>query len=442
MRCELLLSLGEAAGAGDRRASQAAFAAAAAIARRLDLPRQLALAAAGYGGRHMHARAGGDARLVPLLEEALSGLDDEDELRPRLLARLAGALRDEPSRDRRAALSAEAVALARKAGDPSALAYALDGRHAAILGPDTAAECLSLGTEVLDLARGMGDLRMTVRGYLDRFIAEVTIGDMHRGMLDLDATMPLVEELRLPTEFWQVYAAQTMIALGGGRLQQAEELMSRWFPLGERAQPEMATSIYWLHRQMLAEFRGGFDEVESALSELAEAYPARPFLRSVLAFVDARLGRNERARRALQELTAGGIAALPFEAEWLYGMSLLADTCVVLGDGEAAGTLYAALEPWGALNAFNHPEGMRGSVFRYLAKLAALLGRPDDAARHFEAAIEMNERMGARPWLAYTQHDYAQLLAERDRPGDRERADELLAEARSTYRELGMREPA
>jgi hypothetical protein len=125
----------------------------------------------------MHARAGGDAQLVPLLEEALSGLDDEDELRPRLLARLAGAFRDEPSRDRRAALSAEAVALARRAGNPSALAYALDGRHAAILGPDTAAECLALGTELLDVALAMGDLKMTVHGHLDRFIAEVTTGD-------------------------------------------------------------------------------------------------------------------------------------------------------------------------------------------------------------------------------------------------------------------------
>ena len=50
----------------------------------------------------------------------------------------------------------------------------------------------------------------------------------------------------------------------------------------------------------------------------------------------------------------------------------------------------------------------------------------------------MNARMGARPWLAHTQHDYARMLLARDQPGDAERALELLAEAVSTYHSLGM----
>ena len=50
----------------------------------------------------------------------------------------------------------------------------------------------------------------------------------------------------------------------------------------------------------------------------------------------------------------------------------------------------------------------------------------------------MNARMGARPWLAHTQDDYARMLRARDEPRDRERARQLLAEAVSTYRALGM----
>jgi len=51
----------------------------------------------------MWARAASDGQLAPLLEEGLAALVEEDvELRARLLARLAGVLRDEPSRDRRA----------------------------------------------------------------------------------------------------------------------------------------------------------------------------------------------------------------------------------------------------------------------------------------------------------------------------------------------------
>ena len=54
-----------------------------------------ARAALGYGGSTGWQRAGDDTRLVPLLEEALRTLgDDGPMLRARLLARLAGALRD------------------------------------------------------------------------------------------------------------------------------------------------------------------------------------------------------------------------------------------------------------------------------------------------------------------------------------------------------------
>ena len=64
--------------------------------------------------------------------------------------------------------------------------------------------------------------------------------------------------------------------------------------------------------------------------------------------------------------------------------------------------------------------------------------RWEDAERHFEAALAMNERMGARPWLAHTQHDYAGMLLARDGPGDTERAGDLLRVSLATCRELGM----
>ena len=46
--------------------------------------------------------------------------------------------------------------------------------------------------------------------------------------------------------------------------------------------------------------------------------------------------------------------------------------------------------------------------------------------------------MGARPWLAHTQNDYARMLHARNGRGDREHAQALLDAARKTYRELGM----
>jgi tetratricopeptide (TPR) repeat protein len=66
------------------------------------------------------------------------------------------------------------------------------------------------------------------------------------------------------------------------------------------------------------------------------------------------------------------------------------------------------------------------------------LRRFEDAEHHFEEALEANERMGARPWLAHTQHDYAQMLVARGSAGDRQRAQQRLKQALTVYRELGM----
>jgi DNA-binding NarL/FixJ family response regulator len=61
------------------------------------------------------------------------------------------------------------------------------------------------------------------------------------------------------------------------------------------------------------------------------------------------------------------------------------------------------------------------------------------AEQHFEEALAMNANMGARPWLAHTQHDYAAMLTARNQPGDAEKAMALLQDAMTSARELGMR---
>ena len=50
----------------------------------------------------------------------------------------------------------------------------------------------------------------------------------------------------------------------------------------------------------------------------------------------------------------------------------------------------------------------------------------------------MSQRIGARPWLAHGQQDYAQVLVSRAAAGDVEKAVELLEASLSTARALGM----
>ena len=75
---------------------------------------------------------------------------------------------------------------------------------------------------------------------------------------------------------------------------------------------------------------------------------------------------------------------------------------------------------------------------RGLGILAGTLGQWDTAAGHFEDALELNERMGTRLWVAHGHFDFALMLLERARPGDRERASELLSTAGASANELEM----
>ena len=202
--------------------------------------------------------------------------------------------------------------------------------------------------------------------------------------------------------------------------------------------PEAAIPIYRLQRYTLCEFRGGLEEVEPAIRDLVAESPARPAFRCLLAHLYAQLGKMQEARRVFEELATDDFAALPFDMEWLLGISLLAETSSLLADTDSAPVLYELLLPWAAFNVANHPEAIRGSVSRYLGILASMLQHFDEAERHFEEALEMNARMGARPWFAHTQRDYALMLLTRNAPGDREKAEQLVSQALATYRELGM----
>ena len=109
----------------------------------------------------------------------------------------------------------------------------------------------------------------------------------------------------------------------------------------------------------------------------------------------------------------------------------------LLGDTGSALVLYRLLLPYAEFNVENAADAFRGSVSRYLGLLASTSGK-SAAARHYEDALMHNAHMGARPWLARTQQDYAQMLHVRNRSGDRERARELAEQAAATFAELGM----
>jgi hypothetical protein len=53
----------------------------------------------------------------------------------------------------------------------------------------------------------------------------------------------------------------------------------------------------------------------------------------------------------------------------------------------------------------------------------------EEAERHFQTALAVHRRMESPHWIALTQLDYADFLADRSDPEDRQRATQLASEA-------------
>ncbi len=438
-RCLLLLALGDAQGrAGDMVAAKETFRRAASIAAANDLPEELSRAALGYGGRFVWLRAGGDRHIVPLLEAALEAVGPADS-RPRakLLARLAGALRDEQSIDRRADLSRQAVLIARRLGEPETLAYTLDS-YAELVWPKDAERWLDTAAEIGRLSSAALDRERVLAAGLHRIVALTALGHMAALDRELEVVTHLAEELRQPAQAWIFMGARTMRSLLAGRFEEAEALIGEGIKLGNRAQNWDAGTMSRIQLFGLRREQGRLSELAATLEQAVDEYPTRPVFRCILANAYLHLDQPDQARAILDVLGSQGFTPLSADIEWFFGHSLLAEVCGRVGHAGWARELYEILAPYASYNVINPPELALGSASRYLGILAATMERYDDACRHFQAALAMNDHMGARPEAAHTACDHAQTLLAMGDDGDRERIRNLLERALATARELDM----
>jgi tetratricopeptide (TPR) repeat protein len=442
-RCDLLLALADAQSrSGDTPGANLTCLEAGELADRLALPERLVRAAAGYGGRMMWEVARGDRHYLSLAERALAVIGEQDSVhRVRLLARLAsGPLRDSSfPPERKASLSREALEMARRIGDTATVAYALVGYITSRHSPEFSREQLRVATELVEVATEAGDQERALEGHESRLLALVEFGEMSDARVELESIAQLAERLRQPAQLWAAIVYRALMALLEGRFVEAESLISEAFELGERPHAWNAAVTFRLQLYVLRREQGRLEEVEGLVRRSVTEYPTYAIWRCVLAHMATELGLEAEAREVFEALAADGFRRLPFDEEWLVSLSLLAEIASALGHAPGAAALYEQLLPWSGRVGVSYPEISTGSVARYLGLLAAMLGRPDDAGRHFEDALEMNRRIGARPWLARTQLDYAAMLLARDGESDAARARQMLESCIETAAVIGMR---
>jgi tetratricopeptide (TPR) repeat protein len=130
-----------------------------------------------------------------------------------------------------------------------------------------------------------------------------------------------------------------------------------------------------------------------------------------------RAGRSDECAVEYASLKAAGFA-LPDDLIWLGATALLVEVCSAEGDVEGAEILYQRLLPFAPRLVVLGYAGIVcfGSVERFLALMAATLGRHADAERHFQRAVEVNRAAGATLPLAHALCDLAAWSSRAGRP--------------------------
>jgi DNA-binding SARP family transcriptional activator len=435
-RCELLVDLGESqVRAGDRAMAWETFREAAAIAARVGDSVSLARAAIGASSRYIQPPGVIDEELIALLEQALEMTEDEQSVvRIRLLARLCGALYYSPGRDRMKDLSAEATALAVRLRTPEAGALAAAARRRAFWSPVYLEQRLSDSTELLTLAREAGDVELALQGHAWLMLDLLERGDADAVDAQIEAFNEGAERLRQPLYLWHAAVWKAMRALLAGRLEEADRLAAEALASGSHG--EAITAPQYFASQMLAIRReqARMEELEQPALEMVRANPDRPAWRAGLITLLTEVGRVQEAQAELDRLAANDFADIPVDGDWMIAITLAADCAAELGDTARAAQLFELMHPYEHANVVIGVGAVcLGSAAQYLGRLAATLGRREQAARLLEHALAANARLNAPVRVAHTQIDYARLLG----PGD-PRSVELLDAAAETATSLEL----
>jgi tetratricopeptide (TPR) repeat protein len=256
---------------------------------------------------------------------------------------------------------------------------------------------------------------------------------------DLATHARVVEELGQP--FYLHTAAMFSAAreILCGDFAEAERQAHRALHLGRQIGTANVSGVYGIQMFSIRREQGRLGALAPLVQHFVQQNPASATWRPGLALIYGELGLAQEARTVLEELAAGDFASIPRDAFLASTLAYLGEVCAALHDAPRAALLYPMLLPYDGL-AIVAGFGIAcyGAASRFLGLLAMTLSRWDEAERHFVDALEMSSSMGARPWLAHTQHQYAAMLLARGCPDDRSQARALLDAARRTASELGM----
>ena len=215
------------------------------------------------------------------------------------------------------------------------------------------------------------------------------------------------------------------VAWMAGRVAEAEAINAPRRLDGRMVLEQQLAALEYL---WMRQYQGRIGDVESEVEKYSPLLLKNPPPAIQLwLLLELASGREASAREGLVKLAANGFQREPYP-NWAMAFWLAAEVCVGLGERELAPALYDQAQPI-AHQSVGFGYFTWGSGSYQLGQLAQLMGCHDEARRHFEDALAMNQRIGHRPATARTMATLSQFLVEQGTAAERPRARQLAATA-------------
>ena len=429
---DVLIGLGDAQRqAGDPGYRETLLDAAEEASRLEDTDRLVAAALANNRGRASRSGAVDEERIA-MLERALAAVGSADSHeRALLLATLGAELTFGVDLQRGRVLAAEAEVLARRLGDDTTLLRVLNLTYLSRWVPDGLARSIEASEEAVALAERVRDPVARFWAALNRVYAMTSAADRDEVDEALATSQALADEIRQP--FLTAWALQVRcpFVLLSGDVDEAERIAGDALQINlDSGQPD-AFAAYGANLGGIRLHQGRVDELLPLIAEVVADNPGLPGFQASYPMLLCECGRPEAARPLFDAARAEDFHHAAYDYLWLPMTVLWADTAAWLGDVPGAEVLHERLAPF-AEQGVTTSATYLGTVAMYVARLAGVLGRHDEAIGFFEQAHAQLRAFGAPFWQARNQIDWARQLLTTGSEVDRADARALATEAAAT----------
>jgi DNA-binding CsgD family transcriptional regulator len=414
----------------------AAFGDAAAAGRALGDGDLLARAAIGFEEACWRP-AIHDGGAVELLKEAVDAVGGgETELRVRVLGALTRALDFQGDYLAAALVRDEATAIARRLADRSALGWLLSSSYWS-RGARSHEEINTMLAEAVAIGEELGDAEIVAEALWWLVPSHVALCDHEAAHVALERLFDIARTLNEPFRMHVAEHYASALALCDGDVATADAAALRSREWSRLLTGRDASAVHGIQMFAVRREQGRLAELAPLVRLLDETARDATWTPGLVALL-AELGMPDAARRELERIRSDGIDPRQ-QRLWLGTLAFVTDACSTLGETDIAAEVYTELEPYRGSNVqIGHLVACFGSSDRYLGMLATTLGDWELAEAHFEAALELNARIGASTWLAHTRLEYARMVLVRAGPADRQLAAGLLGDAVAAAEAFGL----